>query len=1330
MIARVHVVRTGLGVDRKLHVWTYQHNERMFPLILTRCMKLWCSDSWYLDGVGCVNECSMEVARRIEDTLAAFSIVRAAQQEYVLIWTSGRKSMRLQVFRLWTARSGGQVYIGRSHNNYKIHISFPLMAFYSHWTYKSMCRSCVSAENILPVAAHEEAETIHNMTTENKLYFQAEKEAIFLILTGIGDEIYSTVDACNTAKEMWTAIERLQQGESLNVQDVKTNLFWEFGKFTSRDGESMESYYSRFYKLMNELTRNNLQVSTMQVNVQFLQQLQPEWSRFVTIVKQKEEIDKVSYHRLFDVLKQFQNEVNDIRSERLARSANPLALLAAAQPYSDNYYQAPKPQRSNAPSYMQSSSTRPSATTRHKGKEIAKPVTPQSESVSEEDSDPEQARRDKDMKKNLALLAKYFKKLYKPTNNNLRTSSNSRNKTEDTTPRKPKRVKDYAYHKEKMMMCKQVEQGVPLQAEQADWLEDTDEEIDEQELEAHYSYMAKIQEVSPEESSSTSQPLEQVQNHDENDVFANVRRHSEQPESINDTYVLEKDDSNVIPDSSNICTNDNQVDQNAAECVDERAALANLIANLTLDTEENKTVLKQLKKANASLTQELKECKTNLDESSRALGEATSSRDSSLIALQTKQTELEKYTALNDLTSDYKILQTKLNETLGLLALKDIDIKEGLKTKTYEISVVNQKHDELVKKSLLTRSQFEGQLKEKSKVISDLKVKEGKDIDTMIEMDKQIKFLNEILYKRNQSIQTIHMLAPKCATYHGRSTFANPKYLKRAQSDKPRLYEIPYDTSDPANRFCPDREETMTLEKESRSKLDKDKVKPYNYTYQNSLYETFKPPSKAYLDQLERAKEVRKTMWRKTFVRTKPNIAKNVGFLPMSKSISKSRLLYNEMTNNFNHFRTICQQTWSNHTSSAFPNPTAKSMEVLIKILLMPLSDKTILDSHCFVHELKKEMNDDLEYVNSLEKELDELESEKADFSNIYDLTFSKVVCLKMLRADQASVFMAMTFEQRSSSLVLHQMTSDHNRSELRIQDHSNEQSSSKLVPKVVVRLGINPMIQPEPEDLPKDNPKLEIAVLRYVWRRMYMGIMPTKTKLTLEQSQQGVSNDVLAETPVNTYAVRITVGLLTLKKDIMDPVNCNLTTLPTIRDSDNRNVPHLTMNTNVIEQYTARSGMDLKMAKTCFHSQWFSVVIFPQGRWYEVKIIVRWEDSQYESAMGMPSRVVQYDVNVAEGVNAASEEVSTAELVSTAYMICMRYFGEVFSRLEVVSLVDVVLDGAFGGVREEEVVVGDGVERFSLSLVRSTNSCFGDMIVSLILLNPWEEDACVSMEV
>nr|GEW15326.1 hypothetical protein [Tanacetum cinerariifolium] len=58
--------------------------------------------------------------------------------------------------------------------------------------------------------------------------------------------------------------------------------------------------------------------------------------------------------------------------------------------------------------------------------------------------------------------------------------------------KKPKRVKDSTYHKEKMLLCKQPEKGVPLQAEQYDWLADTDEEIDKQELEAHYSYIAKI----------------------------------------------------------------------------------------------------------------------------------------------------------------------------------------------------------------------------------------------------------------------------------------------------------------------------------------------------------------------------------------------------------------------------------------------------------------------------------------------------------------------------------------------------------------------------------------------------------------------------------------------------------------------------------------------------------------------------------------------------------------------------------------------------------------------------------------------------------------------
>nr|GEV41647.1 ribonuclease H-like domain-containing protein [Tanacetum cinerariifolium] len=93
--------------------------------------------------------------------------------------------------------------------------------------------------------------------------------------------------------------------------------------------------------------------------------------------------------------------------------------------------------------------------------------------------------------------------------------------------RKPKRVKDSVYHKEKMLLCKQAEKG------------------------------------------TDSESLEQVQYDAGYNVFANKIQHSEQSESINNTCVMETDDSNVIPNSSNMCDNDIQNDQNVVEYDDE-----------------------------------------------------------------------------------------------------------------------------------------------------------------------------------------------------------------------------------------------------------------------------------------------------------------------------------------------------------------------------------------------------------------------------------------------------------------------------------------------------------------------------------------------------------------------------------------------------------------------------------------------------------------------------------------------------------------------------------------------------------------------------------------
>nr|GEZ87572.1 integrase, catalytic region, zinc finger, CCHC-type, peptidase aspartic, catalytic [Tanacetum cinerariifolium] len=125
----------------------------------------------------------------------------------------------------------------------------------------------------------------------------------------------------------------------------------------------------------------------------------PEWSRFVMIVKQQHKLDEVSYHKFFDILKQYQKEVKGLHAERFARNANPLALVTTAQ------------------RTMNVAGAR---------ENIGSPVVQQS------------------------------------------------------------RIQCFN--------CKEF---------------DTDEEIDEQELEAHYSYMAKIEEVPTAKSGTDSEPLEQ-----------------------------------------------------------------------------------------------------------------------------------------------------------------------------------------------------------------------------------------------------------------------------------------------------------------------------------------------------------------------------------------------------------------------------------------------------------------------------------------------------------------------------------------------------------------------------------------------------------------------------------------------------------------------------------------------------------------------------------------------------------------------------------------------------------------------------------------------------
>ncbi|GJY02055.1 retrovirus-related pol polyprotein from transposon TNT 1-94 [Tanacetum coccineum] len=290
-------------------------------------------------------------------------------------------------------------------------------------------------EKTVPVAEGSSETTIEgyienykNVSQDIRDQLNAEAEAVQIILTGIDNDIYSTVDACPNACEMWKAIERLKHGVSINVQDLETNLYREFGKFTSRDGESLESYYSRLYKMMNELVKNQCDVTNHQVNVQFLLQLQLEWQRFMTLVKLSQELKTVSYHKLYDILKQHQNEVNEIRAERVARTANPLALVAQQQPV---YHPQNHPNH-----YTQNSSTKSQqAATRNRGKAIVNSSTPTYDQEPTMVAEDDEMSKEKEIDKLMALISLSFKKIYKPTNNNLRTSSNTSRANQDNSLR-------------------------------------------------------------------------------------------------------------------------------------------------------------------------------------------------------------------------------------------------------------------------------------------------------------------------------------------------------------------------------------------------------------------------------------------------------------------------------------------------------------------------------------------------------------------------------------------------------------------------------------------------------------------------------------------------------------------------------------------------------------------------------------------------------------------------------------------------------------------------------------------------------------------------------
>ncbi|GJW85746.1 retrovirus-related pol polyprotein from transposon TNT 1-94 [Tanacetum coccineum] len=411
-------------------------------------------------------------------------------------------------------------------------------------------------------------ENYKNVLQDIRNQLDAEAEVVQIILTGIDNDIYSIVDACPNACEMWKAIER-------------------------------------FYKMMNEFVRNQCDFTNHQVNVQFLLQLQLEWQRI---------------------------------------------------PQPDHNKLLPK-------------------------------------------------TKEKEIDKLMALISISFKKIYKPTNNNLRSSSNTSRANQDNNLRINKGT---GYDNKRVVKVVEAKENVGTQVlsvEQADWRDDTDDEPDDQELEAHYLYMVQIQEVTPDVVDNfgpifDAEPLKKVQhNDDNNNVFANAREHHEKPESVNDTYLDEQDEHNIIIDSLDMSHDREQDDQDDDDDIaKKRNLLASLIEKLKCEIDDNKNHSKLLESSNKTLVDKLKD-------------------------LKKFEAELDRY---HDVNYASKV---------------DIDCAKA-----------------------------KGDLMELEKVIA---------------MENKIKVLDDIVYKIDQSIQTINMLNRNCKT-----SFVKPEFLKKDQRSNPRLYDI------------------------------------------------------------------------------------------------------------------------------------------------------------------------------------------------------------------------------------------------------------------------------------------------------------------------------------------------------------------------------------------------------------------------------------------------------------------------------------------------------------------------------------------------------------
>nr|GEX56220.1 hypothetical protein [Tanacetum cinerariifolium] len=137
-----------------------------------------------------------------------------------------------------------------------------------------------------------------------------------LLIQGLSNDVYSLIDSKKTAKDLCDAFARHMLGSKYGEQDRKAAVLYEYETFKATEGELLLDTYIQYLQVINDLKKCGYSKDNCELNFKFLNNLQPEWKQYATMMRQNKNLMDINIDALYNILKQNQRDVNDAMGSR------------------------------------------------------------------------------------------------------------------------------------------------------------------------------------------------------------------------------------------------------------------------------------------------------------------------------------------------------------------------------------------------------------------------------------------------------------------------------------------------------------------------------------------------------------------------------------------------------------------------------------------------------------------------------------------------------------------------------------------------------------------------------------------------------------------------------------------------------------------------------------------------------------------------------------------------------------------------------------------------------------------------------------------------------